>query len=150
VGKELGRILREYDVCEEALEWAEPYETLAEAWNACERGDWMIWLAAKAELCTHEELVTVTCECAQLALPYAAATVAPVIAAAAANAIAAACIGVAARQVLDAIDPAADPADADADAAAYDIVYADVLRQCAEIVRKRILSPILMAEALSR
>ena len=32
------------DACKEAVIWAKDFPTVAEAWNACERGDWMIWL----------------------------------------------------------------------------------------------------------
>jgi hypothetical protein len=32
------------NACEEAVEWAKKYSTAQEAWQACDRGDWMIWL----------------------------------------------------------------------------------------------------------
>ena len=67
----LKELLKKHDACSEAREWAEQYETLAEAWSVCERGDWMLWLAAKANLCTRKELVFSACQCARLALPYA-------------------------------------------------------------------------------
>ena len=33
--------------CPEAIRWAEQYPTLPAAWEACERGDWMLWLAGR-------------------------------------------------------------------------------------------------------
>jgi hypothetical protein len=62
--------LKRLGACEEAVEWAEPYSTLADAWEKCERGDWMLWLAgkARAKLCTRQQLVLAACECARLAL----------------------------------------------------------------------------------
>ena len=41
---ESGKIwLRKHDACSEAVEWAEQYATLAEAFDACEELDWLIW-----------------------------------------------------------------------------------------------------------
>lgn len=54
--------------CEDAVTFASQYPTIGEAWDACERGDWMLWLAAKAGLCTREQLVLAACACARLAL----------------------------------------------------------------------------------
>ena len=34
--------------CQEAVEWLQGYTTMADAWRACRRGDWMIW-ALRAE-----------------------------------------------------------------------------------------------------
>jgi len=34
--------------CQEAVEWLQGYGTMADAWRACRRGDWMIW-ALRAE-----------------------------------------------------------------------------------------------------
>ena len=35
--------LIELDACSEAMVWAEG-KTLQEAWNTCQRGDWMLWM----------------------------------------------------------------------------------------------------------
>ena len=35
------------DVCPEAIRWAEQYPTLEAAWEVCDRGDWMLWLAGR-------------------------------------------------------------------------------------------------------
>jgi hypothetical protein len=55
--------------CKDAVEYAKGFETFAEAWNKCERGDWMLWIAAKVTY-DRKQLVRAACECARLALPY--------------------------------------------------------------------------------
>ena len=37
------------DACLEARNWAQQYATLAEAWEACERPDWMLWALNKLD-----------------------------------------------------------------------------------------------------
>ncbi len=39
-----------FDPCREGLDFRKEFETFEEAWNACERGDWMLWIAAKLEV----------------------------------------------------------------------------------------------------
>ena len=39
--------LNKLNACEEAQEWAKDFTTLKEAWEACHRGDWMIWIYAR-------------------------------------------------------------------------------------------------------
>jgi hypothetical protein len=59
--------------CQRAREWAGEYETLPEAWAACDRGDWMLWLCGKMigkeGWPTHQAIVLAACDCAELALP---------------------------------------------------------------------------------
>jgi hypothetical protein len=62
--------LRALGACSEARTWAKPYETLEAAWNACERGDWLLWLAGKLGL-DRKRLVFAACQCARTALPRA-------------------------------------------------------------------------------
>jgi len=38
-------ILKKLNACSEGAAFAEGYLTLQEAWGACPRGDWMLWLA---------------------------------------------------------------------------------------------------------
>lgn len=38
------------NACSEAREWAFAYPSLADAWAAGPRGDWMLWLAARLEI----------------------------------------------------------------------------------------------------
>ena len=37
------KALKRAGACREAVEWAGQYPTLQAAWDACERGDWMLW-----------------------------------------------------------------------------------------------------------
>ena len=66
--------IKRMGACEEALEWAEDYETLADALANCERGDWMLWLLGRLsgdpETDSRKKLVLTACQCARLALPY--------------------------------------------------------------------------------
>jgi hypothetical protein len=61
--------LTKHHACEEAIEWAKPYKTFTAAWNACERGDWMLWLVAKSEV-DCKAVVLAACACARTALKY--------------------------------------------------------------------------------
>ena len=55
--------------CTEAREWAAGYSTLAEAWTACERADWLLWYAGKRGV-DRKILVRAACACARTALPH--------------------------------------------------------------------------------
>ena len=62
--------LKEINACREAREWAKGKD-IAQIWAECDRGDWMLWLAAK--VCVDKRLLTAAkAECAALALPYEA------------------------------------------------------------------------------
>src|SRR5262245_2394940 len=67
-------LLRSLEACQEAREWAASYSTLAEAWQVCDRGDWMLWLAGRLSGApksdSRKRLVLAVCACARLALPY--------------------------------------------------------------------------------
>ena len=69
------QLLSELRACSDAIEWAEGKD-LKTAWDTCERGDWLLWLAGrmadKPGWATHKAIVSVACDCAELALPYAA------------------------------------------------------------------------------
>src|SRR6478609_3414827 len=151
--------------CDEAKRWlaAErlraPMATKSqERWDACQRGDWMLWLAAKANV-DRKRVVMAACACARLALVHVpAGEMRPLAAIETAEAW---CRGEATiEQVKAARDAAwrasaayaayAASADAYADAAyaaAYaDAAYADAayaacsstLARCADEVRKHI------------
>jgi hypothetical protein len=68
------RRIERLGACEEALEWCEDYDSFQKAWQACERGDWMLWLMGKKTEGRGSEkrklLVLASCKCARLALPY--------------------------------------------------------------------------------
>ena len=68
------RPIKKLGACSEALEWAEDYDNLQDAWDKCERGDWMLWLLGKQagipESDSRKKLVLAACQCARLTLPY--------------------------------------------------------------------------------
>lgn len=39
--------ISKYSPCREALVWRKQFATAEEAWQACTRGDWMLWIASK-------------------------------------------------------------------------------------------------------
>ena len=48
--------LKELEACDEAIEWAKDYDTLQQAWDNCQRGDWMIWLINEMEWSNEKDL----------------------------------------------------------------------------------------------
>ena len=44
----LSKVLLRLGACQEAREWAEDFSDGQAAWDACPRGDWMLWLLAAA------------------------------------------------------------------------------------------------------
>jgi len=68
VSKTFKTILIEFRACGEAKEWVGD-KTLEEAWETCERTDWMLWLAAKAEV-DRKTVVLAACAVARTALQY--------------------------------------------------------------------------------
>lgn len=71
--KELA-IIEKMGACGDAIEWLRTQKSAREAWAACERGDWLLWLcgklAGKPWSAKRKKLVLAACECARLALPY--------------------------------------------------------------------------------
>jgi hypothetical protein len=148
--------IAEMRACREALEFLGGFETLDEAWQKCEQGDWMLWLAGKLSgepmSDTRKPLVLAACECARLALLFTKkGEERPLRAIELAEKWAHGDSSItldelrkadaAAAYIADAAAYAAysAAADAAADAAAYVAAYARrkaVLKQCASIVRK--------------
>ena len=66
--------LKKMDACSRAVEWADKFKTSQEVWDACERGDWMLWLLGKLSGLprskSRKKLVLTACKCARLAWPY--------------------------------------------------------------------------------
>ena len=63
--------LRSLGACRDALTWAAtlPRDTTPEAaYAACERGDWLLWLAATVRV-DRRSIVLAACACARTALP---------------------------------------------------------------------------------
>lgn len=66
------KILEEICACSEAIEWAKGFETAQEAWDNCERGDWMLWFIGNTDTSEpyseeRKPLVKVSFRCARLA-----------------------------------------------------------------------------------
>jgi len=68
----LKRQLQALEACEEAVKWVGSRD-FPTAWKECERADWMLWLVGKMKgkkgWPTRQEIVLVTCDCAELVLP---------------------------------------------------------------------------------
>jgi len=66
--------LRKIGACSAAVKWAEQYPTLQKAWDVCERGDWMLWLAGRKsgnpEIRQRKKLVLCSCDNARLVWKY--------------------------------------------------------------------------------
>jgi len=136
-------------------------KSLKTAWRTCERGDWMLWLAATISV-DHKLIILAVCDCARLALPYeeghealqsievaeawcrGEATIRQVRAAAKAAYIAVNTLFAAAFAHTVFAEAAANTVFADAVAFSASAVNADgtvdtdTLRKCAELVRARI------------
>ena len=62
--------LRDLGACTKAIEWAKGYSSLQAAWDACERGDRMLWLWGRMSGEDSQALVLAVCKCVRLALKY--------------------------------------------------------------------------------
>ena len=66
--------LHEMRPCRNAKVWVGTQTDPQQAWNSCERGDWMLWLLGKLSKGprskSRKRLVLATCECARLALKH--------------------------------------------------------------------------------
>lgn len=65
--------LQAMNACREAVEYASTFSTLQEAWVACERGDWLLWLVGRTTERRDEaalrRLTLAKARCAKLAVP---------------------------------------------------------------------------------
>jgi hypothetical protein len=58
-------ILEKHGACKEAIEWVRGQDSKAEElWNCCERGDWLLWIAARLGV-DRRYVVAAACACAQ-------------------------------------------------------------------------------------
>lgn len=66
--------LEQWGACSDAVIWARLQPSAEEAWQACQRGDRMLWVVGRhsgpSESEGRKRLVLCSCECARLALPY--------------------------------------------------------------------------------
>ena len=139
----------EHHVCTESTAWIRslpPDTTARQAWQLCQRGDWMLWLlghlSGPPESSARKRLVLCCCEVARLAIVHVhAGEYRPRIAIETAEAWARGQATI--EQVIAAASAAASAADSAAAyaayAAAYSAAYAartKALATCADIVRK--------------
>ena len=62
--------LKDMRPCDDAVAWLESTGLSDQAaWDACERADWMLWLAARCDI-DRRVLVRAACACARTALAY--------------------------------------------------------------------------------
>lgn len=66
--------LEDLNACNDAVQWAQSYDSLDVAWAACERADWMLWLLGRLsgppESEARKPLVLCACACARTALRF--------------------------------------------------------------------------------
>jgi hypothetical protein len=55
--------LESLSACTEAVQWAQD-KTLSEAWQTCDRGDWMLWLYSRAKNYDFQKLTLAKGHCA--------------------------------------------------------------------------------------
>ena len=59
--------LKEHDACRQGADFARKYKTLAEAWDACERPDWLLWAyqRSRVPVFDNRQLRLFACWCAR-------------------------------------------------------------------------------------
>jgi hypothetical protein len=60
-------LLESLGACDSAVEWAGRRRLSAASWRGCERGDWMLWLAARVDV-PHKRIVLAACAAARYSL----------------------------------------------------------------------------------
>jgi hypothetical protein len=61
-------LLKKHGACRDARTWATGRTVSEDSWLACERGDWLLWIAARLGV-DRRLVVLAACDCARLALP---------------------------------------------------------------------------------
>ena len=68
------KVLVYHGACHEAVEWARTQKSATAAWNNCERGDHMLWIAGKLsgdpDSASRKLVVLAACACARLSLGF--------------------------------------------------------------------------------
>jgi len=134
--------LKELHSCSSAIVWVKDQTNPQQAWDTCEKGDWMLWLLGKLSggprSKSRKLLVLTACECARLSLKYVPKGEGRPL-----KAIETAEAWTKGKATLEQVRNAAYAAAAAAAAdAAADAAYAaaaarkNTLKQCADIVRK--------------
>jgi len=61
-------LLKQLNACPDALDWYEDRASQT-AWHECERGDWLLWVAAQINI-DRTLLISAACDCAETGLKY--------------------------------------------------------------------------------
>ena len=157
--KSISDILTSMGACCEAVEWSRQFKSRQKAWDACERGDHLLWILGRTVTNgsqQHRAVVLAACKCARLSLkhvtkgetrPLAAIQTAEWWCRGKASIedvrTAAYAASYAAYVAADSAYAASYAANAAADAASYAAYAARIkmLKRCVEIVRKSFPKP---------
>ena len=125
--------------CPDAVDWAAQHDSPQAAWDACDRGDRMLWIAARLAgdhgSPSHRLVVLAACACARIALRFVPADEPRPAAALALAERYGQGEAITSADLRAAAVAAAYAADAAADAATYVAIYADALKSMAGLVR---------------
>ena len=61
--------IRKFHACDTAIEWSLSIPDPRDAWERCERGDWLLWISAELGV-DRRTIVLAACACARTALQY--------------------------------------------------------------------------------
>ena len=61
--------LTQKKACEAGRDYAMGFKTMAEVWDNCPRGDWLLWILQKLRITPERELRLFACWCAEQAKP---------------------------------------------------------------------------------
>ena len=59
----IGEFVKKYKPCEEGVEWLCEFNTLEEAWYACNNPEWMLWAAQALEFGDDDDFRLMLCRC---------------------------------------------------------------------------------------
>ena len=66
-------LLKQLKACEPAVKWASQQKSRQQAWDACPRGDWLLWLLIRTcepKSKRYNAVALTACKCARLAFKY--------------------------------------------------------------------------------
>src|SRR3990167_2456904 len=65
----LVNILENLNACHKSIKWLSGVDNIQQAWEQCERGDWMLWVLANLKA-DRKKVVLSACGCARLSLRF--------------------------------------------------------------------------------
>ena len=66
---EVKQFADKHGACRDGAKWANQYKTLAEVYDNCERGDWLLWMLRHAKKINKRQAVQIAIFCAERVLP---------------------------------------------------------------------------------